>query len=56
VAFLAGSGRSPSKGIDLDDLSDAVGMMVKAGRVPPASRWVESEIERAKADEIDGAF
>jgi hypothetical protein len=42
--------------IDLDDAIDITDMMVCMRRVPPAEKWVDSLIEGAKADAVEGLF
>jgi hypothetical protein len=55
AAFLAGGGQL-SQSVNLEDLRNAVGMMVVMGRVPHPTKWVESAIVEAEADAVEGLF
>ena len=50
------AGGNPEWGADLDDMIDNAEWMVMMGRIPAPSRWIDSVIARASADEADGMF
>lgn len=54
-SFLAGGGNAEQV-INLDDLVDAVEMLISAGRVPPPSKWVEAAIAEAEVEAVEGLF